>query len=168
GWGADLMLLAEDRDFKQPRFRGLRGATGTQASFLELCGGDSLKVEDLEARVVSRLHKLRWARDGEQRDSKWSTYDHKAAHVVWEKMTEDASRQSMAAGGFTPQQVEEEMAKHRRDHDAVEAQRRFAFSYTFALTGQTYPRFYDCSILSYLASTAAVLHKIATDIRLLS
>jgi len=36
------------------------------------------------------------------------------------------------------------------------------------LTGQTYPRVVDALILSDLASTAAVLHKIATDIRLLS
>jgi adenylosuccinate lyase len=35
------------------------------------------------------------------------------------------------------------------------------------LTGQTYPRVFDAFILADLASTAAVLHKIATDIRLL-
>ncbi len=38
----------------------------------------------------------------------------------------------------------------------------------YALTGQTYPRVIDTFILADLASIAAVLHKIATDIRLLS
>ncbi|MBX3385672.1 MAG: adenylosuccinate lyase [Phycisphaeraceae bacterium] len=38
---------------------------------------------------------------------------------------------------------------------------------TFAITSQTYPRVIDTFILADLASTAAVLHKIATDIRLL-
>ena len=38
----------------------------------------------------------------------------------------------------------------------------------FALTGQTYPRIVDAQVLSSLAITAASLHKIATDIRLLA
>lgn len=38
----------------------------------------------------------------------------------------------------------------------------------FNLTGQTYPRVLDAQVLADLASVAAVLHKIATDIRLLS
>ncbi len=38
----------------------------------------------------------------------------------------------------------------------------------FHLTGQTYPRSLDAGILAGLASVAAALHKIATDIRLLS
>jgi len=37
------------------RLRGLKGATGTQASFLELLGGDHAKVVRLEANVAKRL-----------------------------------------------------------------------------------------------------------------
>ncbi|MEQ9208012.1 MAG: adenylosuccinate lyase [Phycisphaerales bacterium] len=38
----------------------------------------------------------------------------------------------------------------------------------FDLTGQTYPRAFDAQVLSELGCVASVLHKIATDIRLLS
>ncbi len=34
------------------RLRGLRGATGTQASFLALCGGDPVRVDQLERRFA--------------------------------------------------------------------------------------------------------------------
>lgn len=40
--------------------------------------------------------------------------------------------------------------------------------YTFDLTGQTYPRVHDAQDISVAGAIAAVLHKIATDIRLLS
>ncbi len=81
--------------------RGVRGATGTQASFLELFGDDHEKVDRLE-----RLFRDRFFAD--------------------------------------------------IDYDDV-----------YKLTGQTYPRVIDAITLSHLASTASVLHKIATDIRLL-
>jgi adenylosuccinate lyase len=80
--------------------RGMRGATGTQASFLELFGGKSELVDQLEDRIERSL------------------------------VTEPRS--------------------------------------SLALTGQTYSRVIDAFILSDLAATASVLHKIATDIRLLS
>src|SRR5262249_45002375 len=40
-------------------------------------------------------------------------------------------------------------------------------AHTFNVVSQTYPRVLEANILGVLASTAAVLHKIATDIRLL-
>ena len=107
-WAHDLYLcesrLADHASVETmvPLFRGLRGATGTQASFLELCGGDGNTVDLLETGVLERL----------------------TSYPRW-------------------------VPKHK-------------------LTGQTYPRVIDTFILADLASTAAVLHKIATDIRLLS
>ncbi len=78
--------------------KGLRGATGTQASYLELFESRSERVDDLERRFLEKF-------------------------AGWQAL-----------------------------HGPV---------------GQTYPRVVDCFILSSLASVACVLHKIATDIRLL-
>lgn len=56
---------------------------------------------------------------------------------------------AMASGG--------RLGNHAMDYD-----------FSIDLTGQTYPRVIDTFILADLGSVAAVLHKIATDIRLLS
>lgn len=104
-WAHDLYLCKERVYGCIIPFRGLRGATGTQASFLELFRGRfdlELWPVELEMKFLSRF------------------------------------------AAQSPPQI------------------------TFDLTGQTYPRVIDTFILADLASVAAVLHKIATDIRLLS
>ena len=125
GWIGDLYGAGTDNHLNVHRFRGLRGATGTQASFLSLAGGDSELVHRLEDAFLHRLL-----------DCKSPNCD-EPDHAC-----EDAP------------------AKNARC-DYVEM-------LTFKLTGQTYPRSHDCAVLSTLATVASVLHKIATDIRLLS
>ena len=101
-WAQDLVLTLEDLEFRLEvmRFRGVRGATGTQASFLDLFNGDAEKVLELDKLVTE---KMGW-----------------------------------------PQQKQ------------------------LSVTGQTYPRIVDAQILSSIAAVAAVAHKFATDLRLLS
>ena len=124
GWSSDLVIAhrrlwdyepVEDSGVLD---RGLRGATGTQASFLELLGSGA-RVAELQGRFFKLM-------EGTRVDP--SDYT-------------DGWRSGAADVG-----------------DALSR----------ALMGQTYPRIADCFLLSDLASTAAVLHKIATDIRLLS
>ena len=93
--------------------RGIRGATGTQASFLALTGGSGTAVDEVEQLAL----------------------------------------RSMAASLLS--RTDCVMDELRTPH-------------VLTLTTQTYPRVIDTFILADLASTAAVLHKIATDIRLLS
>jgi adenylosuccinate lyase len=56
-WIADLLLDLDEIAFRLDAFRlrGLKGTTGTQASFLALTDGDGDKVDELERRVVEKL-----------------------------------------------------------------------------------------------------------------
>ncbi|MEO0651982.1 MAG: adenylosuccinate lyase [Planctomycetota bacterium] len=56
-WIQDLLHDLEDLEhaLTQIRFRGVKGTTGTQASFLELFGGDHDKVRELDERVTAKL-----------------------------------------------------------------------------------------------------------------
>jgi len=56
-WIQDLLLDLEEIEFRLRtlRFRGVRGTTGTQASFLELFHGDHGKVEALDRLVGERM-----------------------------------------------------------------------------------------------------------------
>ncbi|MBK8269298.1 MAG: adenylosuccinate lyase [Planctomycetes bacterium] len=56
-WCADFARDLEeiDRRIRELRFRGIRGATGTQASFLSLFNGNAAKVQKLERLVARKL-----------------------------------------------------------------------------------------------------------------
>ncbi|MFQ5536679.1 MAG: adenylosuccinate lyase [Gemmatimonadota bacterium] len=56
-WIQDLLLDLEELEFRLQtlRFRGVRGTTGTQASFLELFQGDHDKVDALDEAVSHRM-----------------------------------------------------------------------------------------------------------------
>lgn len=108
-WGYDIVLCVRRCEDSAARNapRGLKGATGTQASFLALF--EDNRQEWSAGNAVDVLEDHLWTR-------LWAT------------------------------------DQNEEPHD---------------LTTQTYPRVIDTFILADLASTAAVLHKIATDIRLL-
>ncbi len=56
-WLQDLVLDIEEVEFrlKTLRFRGVKGTTGTQASFLELFDGDTGKVDELDHAVAHSM-----------------------------------------------------------------------------------------------------------------
>jgi adenylosuccinate lyase len=56
-WMQDLVLDLEDIDYRRRTlpFRGVKGTTGTQASFLELFAGDHEKVRRLDQLVTERV-----------------------------------------------------------------------------------------------------------------
>jgi adenylosuccinate lyase len=56
-WLQDVLLNLEDlaEAEKRIRFRGVKGTTGTQASFLELFRGDHAKVRELDRRVTRKM-----------------------------------------------------------------------------------------------------------------
>ena len=56
-WMQDFLLDAEEvlHRLETLQFRGVKGTTGTQASFLDLFHGDDDKVRELDARVARKL-----------------------------------------------------------------------------------------------------------------
>ncbi len=56
-YGQDLLFDWDELQRVRTRIRGkgIKGAVGTSASYVELCGGDTERVRDLEQRVMSKL-----------------------------------------------------------------------------------------------------------------
>lgn len=56
-WLQDLVLDYRDIEYRRETmpFRGVKGTTGTQATFLELFAGDHEKVRELDRRVTQRM-----------------------------------------------------------------------------------------------------------------
>src|SRR5207248_11564420 len=56
-WMQEFLLDAEEllHRLEALQFRGVKGTTGTQASFLELFDGDDEKVRELDARVALKM-----------------------------------------------------------------------------------------------------------------
>lgn len=56
-WLHDFVLDLEELEYRRQtlRFRGVKGTTGTQATFLQLFGGDHEKVERLDRLVAERM-----------------------------------------------------------------------------------------------------------------
>lgn len=56
-WCYDFVRDLDEIEYRTAglRFRGVKGTTGTQASFLELCGGDHKKVLRLETEVARQF-----------------------------------------------------------------------------------------------------------------
>ncbi len=142
-------------------FRGFRGATGTQASFLALFDNDASRVDEFEARAI------------------WNLLDTPRTEADFEEWRNQVLRdhrrllEGRQSEGDTTQIKQAEQRVARLEQCTYEAylksQIEMTISHrTFGLTGQTYPRVVDTLYLADLASIAAVLHKIATDIRLLS
>jgi adenylosuccinate lyase len=151
-WASDLRLTLERLSGDHPwhgalvgslfgimRPRGLRGATGTQASFLSLLG-DPAKVDQLERAAVER-----------------------AMEEILPSFRRNLVVPPGVSEGF-PAGISEPGAIVPGDGSGCHTEVRFDFA---AVTGQTYPRVLDVFILSDLGAVAAVLHKVATDIRLL-
>ncbi len=56
-WAYDLVIVLEEIEYRLEtlRFRGAKGTTGTQASFMALFDGDETKVEQLDALVTEKM-----------------------------------------------------------------------------------------------------------------
>jgi adenylosuccinate lyase len=80
--------------------------------------------------------------------------------------TKKVYERALESSDLTPQQAENLKQKLPALQDPSKV--RLAKFMTFPIVSQTYPRVIDTFILADLASTASVLHKIATDIRLLA
>ncbi len=147
--------------------RGFRGATGTQAAFLALLGNDGNRVDELEARAVySHIEYAEWSVQAFAPDSSKRMLERERDNLERRAAWHDFAGEPEQAAKF---RTELKLLENASDD---QGRRIFAdrirTSHTYDLVTQTYPRVIDTFILADLASCASVLHKIATDIRLLS
>jgi adenylosuccinate lyase len=104
-WMQDFALDVEEtcHRIEALRLRGCKGTTGTQASFLQLFGGDHEKVRELDRRVAAKLgFQQTFAVTGQ-------TYTRKADSVVLEALSGIAQSASKLAGDLRLLQHEGEL-----------------------------------------------------------
>jgi adenylosuccinate lyase len=100
-FGADVEELCHR--IGSMRFRGCKGTTGTQASFLELFDGDHAKVRELDRRVTERMGFAQaYAVTGQ-------TYSRKADSVVLDALSGIAQSAAKMAGDLRLLQHEGEL-----------------------------------------------------------
>ncbi|MFA6044208.1 MAG: lyase family protein [Phycisphaerales bacterium] len=170
GWASDMNLCRERVEDMQTKLsqrqKGLRGATGTQASYLALCNNESATVDLLEASAVYARIELQSPTEAMSSRSSEGVLNADVKHYQqWFKRW--SATGDLEAAEESQTRAAELSALSPSDRRAYFANKVRA-AHTFPLTGQTYPRVIDTFILADLASVASVLHKIATDIRLLS
>ncbi|MCA9283001.1 MAG: hypothetical protein KDA30_13250, partial [Phycisphaerales bacterium] len=166
-WAFDIRLTRCRRG--QPVIRGLRGATGTQASFLSLFNGDPKKVREFEARAVRRM-----LPEGAQKRRSFGPID----DLRCDRSGEIQVLQSRLERRLNHGASEEDIAQLRESISELKSQSDdeyfreqidwFLECRTYDLCGQTYSRVFDAQVVAELGCIASVLHKVATDIRLLS
>lgn len=167
-WASEIAPDITFSTFASKFARGFRGATGTQASFLNLFEGDSRRVDRFEVFAILNMlpnSKADWYVKNYLDDS----FVEKERDEYIEHARRVLERPDLSEKERLKSQQEYDKLKSMPidDYRAAEFD-RVRRSKTFDLSGQTYPRVVDTRILSNLASIASVLHKIATDIRLLS
>ena len=104
-WMQDFALDVEEvcGRIETMRFRGCKGTTGTQASFLQLFGGDHEKVRELDRRVTARLG------FGESFPVTGQTYTRKADSAVLDTLSGIAQSAAKFAGDLRLLQHEGEL-----------------------------------------------------------
>ncbi len=167
-WAADLQLtmahLPDRREQLTKRIRGLRGATGTQASFLNLLG-DGKFVDQAEARLIPALQEWAYQPDwSDEAMEQKQENSRKYLEIELSRMTQHHT----PGGPKAAQNAIDRLNARTLDDERATMSAGLLRDHTFPLVSQTYPRVLDAMVLADLASIAAVLHKIATDIRLLS
>ncbi len=160
-WAHDLDLVS---DRPEILYRGLRGATGTQASFNALFDGDAGVINSFDAEFLDRLFELE--ETGERFEGSRTDEELRTRIEKIEALRDVLGDSEDVAGGVLKSMYERDLAMTPEQRLADDRD-RFAKSWTFSLTTQTYPRVYDAVVVTHLANIAAVLHKCATDLRLL-
>lgn len=173
-WASDLQatMLGIEWNFSDfirnvARMRGLRGATGTQASFLALFAGDHAMVDRFEVLAVLKMGcRLLKEEIGDLDEANIDKTRRANVELSYReaKRAEANGEHKVAEGWRIGVMQLVDMPIDQLVADRVNT----ALWYLRDIVGQTYPRVVDAQVLSSLASIAAVLHKIATDIRLLS
>ncbi|KAG1675346.1 Adenylosuccinate lyase [Nymphon striatum] len=181
-WISDLLMdLANIKDSQEKlRFRGVKGTTGTQASFMQLFDGNEEKVKKLDEMVTQMAGFKKYVdkMTPEMTPEMTPGLDAKALSSNKRKRKRKYYSEVSRRNGITNKtrsllQLFISPSSHSIFNVKIDCFLALNFILHFVLMrliicGQTYSRKVDVDCLCTLASLGASIHKICTDIRLLA